>query len=197
MPTVMRRRLSLGALLVLLVAPAGARAAHFDAPPPPYDTSGVPFSFTVAPDGQSAASGVAYKLSSEAGWHRCLAPGTVTLALPAGDYTVQIADDTDRAWFDENEAQASTPECAGATAPAGRAITTATFYVRDAPKPAPKAVRPADPCGDELARVARLHRAAETARARYRRRRTKTRRRASTAASSKYAKARRAYDRHC
>jgi hypothetical protein len=197
MRSVMRRRLSLGALLALLATPATARAAHFDAPPPPYDTSGAPISFTVSPDGQSAASGVAYKLSSDAGWHRCLAPGTITLTLPAGDYTVQIADDTNRAWFDQNEPHASTPECGQGGAPAGRAITTATFYVRDAPKPAPKAVKPSDPCGNELGRVAQLHRAAETAQARYARRRTTARRRASKAATARYARARRAYDKHC
>jgi hypothetical protein len=188
---------SLLVLAVALLAPATAQAAHFDAPPPTYNTTGVPITFPLAADGHSVSSGVAYKLSTETAWHRCLAPGPVTITPPAGDYTLQIADDTNRGWFDANLPQAQTPECGGAGAPLGRGVTVGYFYVRNAPPPEPRVTQAADACGLQLGRVATLHRKAETAQARYERRRTKARRRGWRAAVAAYSKARRAYDKRC
>src|SRR3954451_12130484 len=101
-------------LVVLLLAaalPGQAAAARFDQPPPAEVAAGAPITFALSPSGFSVSSGVAVKLSNEPAWHRCLAPGQYTATLPPGGYVVQIADDTNRPWFDANEPSATTPEC--------------------------------------------------------------------------------------
>src|SRR4051812_27724113 len=96
----MSRRTVVAAVFTLaLAAPGQAHAARFDQPPAAEVTAGTPVSFTISPSGSSVSSGVAFKLSNEPSWRRCLAPGQHTVTLPAGSYVVQIADDTNRAWF--------------------------------------------------------------------------------------------------
>jgi hypothetical protein len=194
----MRPRLVLG--LLVLAFPAQAHAARFDQAPPTYNQTGAPLTFVLHGDGNSASSGVAYKLSSETAWHRCLPlNSTITLTLPAGDYTIQIADDSNRAWFDQNLPQSQTPECSETTAPLGRPISSGVFYVRNPPVvPARPSVKPvADRCGLELTKVSQLHRQAETAQDRYQHRRGAARRRAWKKADAAYRTARRAFDKHC
>lgn len=192
----MRSRLLTGAVLALIAFPAAASAAHFDQAPPVYNQTGTPFNVVPHGDGLSVSSGVAYKLSNETAWHRCLAlTPTVTLNLPAGDYSIEIADDISRAWFDQNLPQDPTPECQETTAPKNRPVTVAWFYVRNPPPVDPKPL--VDTCGPELARVAKLHRAAENGQASYERRHTASRRRAWRKAAAKYRTARRTFDKHC
>src|SRR5439155_330272 len=79
---------------------------------------------------------------------------TLTLTPPAGDYSIQIADDADLAWFQHGAPQTRPPvDCSQTTAPAGQAVSTYAFYVRDAPPPPPAPVvapRPAT-CRDDAA----------------------------------------------
>lgn len=186
----MRIPLVLG-LLILLV-PASAQAARFEQAPQSV-TAPAPVTFTLAADGQSVSSGVAYKLSTEQTWHRCLAPGPITLNLPPGGYRLDIADDTSRPWFDAHVPTSLTPECSETGAPWNRDVTSTFFSVRF-PPPAPA---PVDTCGPELGRVDRLQNRAEGLLIRYEHRRTKARRRAWKKAHDSYVKAWRSYRKRC
>jgi hypothetical protein len=189
---------ALPVVLAALVFPATASAAHFDTAPPINNATGDPLTFTIHADGQSASSGTAYKLSTETAWHRCLPyTTTVTITPPAGDYSIDVADDTSRQWFDEHQPASTTPECSQTTAPFAHALTTNWFYVRDRPKVEPPPKPPVDTCGPILARVGRLHGLAELAQARYEHRRSAARRRAWRRARSAYAKARAGFDKRC
>lgn len=182
-------------VLLLLALPATASAAHTDPNAPIYNQTG-PVTLTLHSDGQSASSGVAYKLSTESAWHRCLSLNpTVTLTLPAGDYSLELADDISRQWFDENQPSDPTPECQETGAPKAQRVSTFTFYVRNPPPVEPKPL--VDVCGPELAKAAKLHRKAESAQAHYRSRRTASRKRAWKKADATYRRARRAFDAHC
>jgi hypothetical protein len=85
------------ALLCPLGATGTAQAAHFTALPQAlFVQSGAgPFEWTFASDDPADPAGpVAYKLSTEEAWHRCVADGAASLSdLPEGRYTVTIADD--------------------------------------------------------------------------------------------------------
>jgi hypothetical protein len=98
----MRRAVLL--VIATLALPASVGAAVFTSKP--YDsevtTSSGPFSWTFAssehPDPVFGTvpvlSGVAYKLSTESTWHRCLQDGYAGLSqVPPGTYTITIADD--------------------------------------------------------------------------------------------------------
>ena len=190
----MSRRTVLATLFVLALAvPGQAEAARFDQPPPGEVTAGTPVTFTISPSGFSAASGVAFKLSNEPSWHRCLAPGRYAVTPPAGSYVVQIADDTNRPWFDAHAPNETTPECNETTAPRNEPVVWAFFTVKSPPPPP----APVDTCGPALTHVDTLQNRAETLLIRYERRRTKARRRAWKQAHDAYTRAWRAYRKRC
>jgi hypothetical protein len=72
---------------------ATAQAATVTSQPPPYvKPSAGPFTWTFAPS--VAGAPVAWKLSTEAAWHRCTTDTSATFAtLPEGVHSLSIADD--------------------------------------------------------------------------------------------------------
>jgi hypothetical protein len=180
-------------IIGLLAVIADAHAARFEQAPPNTTPAGTPVTFTLATDGLTVSSGVAYKLSNEAGWHRCLAPGKVSVSLPPGGYVLSIADDTSRPWFDANLPASTTPECQETTAPRNEPVSYATFVVQEPPAPRPPPV--VDVCGGRLAKIDHLHQRLDGAELRYDRRHTKARRRAWQKARTAYLRSWRSYRR--
>jgi hypothetical protein len=85
---------ALAAALVCALGIAGTvQAATITAQPPAYAKPGTgPYTWTFAPS--VAGTPVAWKLSSEAAWHRCTTDGAATFAtLPEGRYTLSVVDD--------------------------------------------------------------------------------------------------------
>jgi hypothetical protein len=85
------------AMLGALALAAQAAAATFTMTPVPQTTNGAgPFTWSFVSNGNQAYSWVAYKLSTEAYWHRCVPNGVVTLEnLPIGTYSIEVTDDVD------------------------------------------------------------------------------------------------------
>jgi hypothetical protein len=179
--------------VVMLATSADAGAARFEQAPPSDNAAGAPVEFSLATDGLTVSSGVAYKLSNEASWHRCLAPGKVSVSLPPGGYVLAIADDTSRPWFDANVPASTTPECQETTAPRNEPVSYATFVVHEPAAPPPPRV--VDVCGNRLAKVDHLHQRLDGAEIRYEHRRTAARRRALKKARTAYLQAWRSYRR--
>jgi PKD repeat protein len=96
-----------GALIALGLTANSAQAAEFtNTPGESVFASGVgPFAWGF--QSSESASGengwVAYKLSTETTWHRCLQYGSAMLAsLPDGTYTIEIADDLNVDWLNSH-----------------------------------------------------------------------------------------------
>jgi hypothetical protein len=125
--------LTVGAVMAIA---SSAQAAYFSFVPPLYSNDGAgPFYYSF--ESSSAASGpygwVAYKLSTEPDWHRCLYTGRVTLSnLPDGVYSITISDDFNV----ENYAargQYDVPGGCSGEPPAGFARSSHSFYVDTLP----------------------------------------------------------------
>lgn len=90
-------RIGLVVVAVFLAVATSAAGAIFTQAPPAQTTDGAgPFTWTFVSDGEHAYSWVAYKLSTESDWHRCVAKGVVTIEdLPVGTYSIEISNDVD------------------------------------------------------------------------------------------------------
>jgi hypothetical protein len=95
--------LTVGALAMMAALPSTADAAYFTGQPFTYQQAGAgPFQWTYRssdPDGPQGT--VAYKLSTEANWHRCSrdGPAPALTNLAEGKYTIDIADDIGLDWY--------------------------------------------------------------------------------------------------
>jgi hypothetical protein len=92
-----RAAISLAVIASFLAVVTSADAATLTQTPPAQVTDGAgPFTWSFVSDGTHAYSWVAYRLSTETGWHRCVANGMVTIEnLPVGTYSIEITNDVD------------------------------------------------------------------------------------------------------
>lgn len=112
-------------------------AASFSSQPAEYQRSGSgPFQWSFVTNGSGADSGVAYDVSTESGWHRCLAGiQNVSLSgLPDGRYTVAISDDLSINWYASMGQLYSgvLAPCGGSSAPADAPVES-VMYVDSTP----------------------------------------------------------------
>lgn len=144
------RNVPLVALLVAagLALPASAGAAQFTTTP----YNGQAFTSGTGPFGWSFQSGqsqngeygwVAYKLSTESSWHRCLRYANVQLAgLSPGTYSIQIGDDLNMDWLSSHGLLESGQNTCGIDEPPPSAVSMDSFAVVP---PAPPPVVPISP----------------------------------------------------
>jgi hypothetical protein len=90
-------RIGVAVVALFLAVATSAAGANFTQTPPAQTTDGAgPFTWSFVSDGTHAYSWVAYKLSTETEWHRCVANGAVTIEnLPVGTYSIEITNDVD------------------------------------------------------------------------------------------------------
>jgi hypothetical protein len=149
-----------GAVLALVVGVSPALGARFVGSTyggAKFVSGGGPFEWSFE-SGYSTGqySGVAYRLSTESAWHRCLYPHTsgeivrrvpervVLSGLPEGTYTIEIADDQSKGWLQEHGVlESSLNTCGEPQYPGFFSVSSDSFTVQ---RPAvPVAETPATP----------------------------------------------------